>query len=113
MLLIKVLFQLNSERLTQKLKLTSRLREVASVTSNLDGACKAESLNRCYVVSLQGERGSEATDSMTQAVHILRNRKKEITLHILSHLILSQLTIDNDVQLDHFLVHLGIHNFGN
>jgi hypothetical protein len=46
------------------LYLTSELREVRE--ANLGNFSRKFPLNRCYVVSLQGERGSEATDSMTQ-----------------------------------------------
>jgi len=40
------------------------LGERTEMAKNMGEDCKSEPLNRCYVVSLQGERGSEATDSM-------------------------------------------------
>jgi hypothetical protein len=49
---------------TRRLNITSGFREVIFAENYLDGACKAESLNLCYVFFLQ-EKIAEG-DSMTQ-----------------------------------------------
>lgn len=63
----------------------------------MDGACKAESLNRCYVVSLQGERGSVATDSMTQKPFYFSNLKLDIAIRPIPIIPIMALTDDERI----------------
>jgi hypothetical protein len=51
-----LIIMLEKPRGTPFLSLRSGFREVLNIVRNLDGACKAESLNPCYVGRLQVDR---------------------------------------------------------
>ena len=77
--------------------LTSRLREVRE--ANLDGACKAESLNRCYTFFLQ-EKIAEG-DSMTQRKSFFSsNTKCLIIIYFKAENFYSKRFIINDVYIN-------------